>query len=151
MAYTVPSAADLIAFYPVFADVAPGTIAAHISRAATTAVDTTWLEADYSGAIIDHAAHTMALAGLEPQDEVTRYARAGVTGIRSGSFSAQFSDARVSAASGGGFDATAYGKAYKAALRRSKGGARIVSAPLGDDGWGATAICNDGTRLPWGS
>jgi len=149
MAYTVPTAADLTALYPAFAAVAEPTINAHIARASTQAVDTSWPEAEYGPAIIDYAAHTMALAGLEPQDETTRYARAGVTGIRSGSFSANFSDKRVAAASGGTLDATTYGQSYKRALRRVKGGPRVVpGAARADYGWCPTGILNDTRRLP---
>lgn len=151
MAYTIPTAADLIALYPAFADVAEATITAHITRASTQAVDTSWAEVDYAPAITDYAAHTMALAGLGVQDETDRYARKGVTGIRTGNFSAQFSDKRVAKASGGGLDATSYGQEYKKALYRNKRGARVIPGRAAcDDGWGPTGRTVDGTVLPWG-
>lgn len=128
MAYDIPTAADLTAFYPAFAAVNPVTITQHITRASVDAVDTSWSEASYAGAIIDYAAHTMALVGLGEQDETAKYARAGVTGIRSGNFSANFSDKKVSKSSGGTLDATPYGQSYKRALRREKGGPRVVPA-----------------------
>lgn len=149
MAYDIPTAADLIALYPAFTDVAEATITAHITRASTQAVDTSWAEVDYAPAIIDYAAHTMALAGLGAQDETAKYARAGVTGIRTGNFSANFSDKRVAKASGGGLDATTYGQSYKLALRRNKGGPRVVPGRAADcDGWCPTGQTVDGT--PWG-
>lgn len=151
MAYDIPAATDLTALYPAFASVPVPTINAHIARASTQAVDTSWSEADYAPAIIDYAAHTMALAGLGVEDETAKYARAGVTGIRTGSFSASFSDKRVGKASGGTLDATTYGQSYKLALKRNKGGPRVVpgAAPC-DDGWGPTGRLVNGARLPWG-
>jgi len=149
MAYTIPTAADLKALYPAFADVADVTVDAHINKAATQAVDTSWPEAEYSPAIIDYAAHTMSLAGLGAQTEVESYARAGVTGIRSGNFSANFSDRKVGRASSGGLDATSYGQSYKRALKRVKGGLRVAVAAACPDGWGPTAQQNDGGTLPW--
>jgi hypothetical protein len=82
---------------------------------------------------------------------VERYARAGLTRIRSGSFDAGFSDKRVAAASGGKLDATPYGQSYKALLRKNKGGPRVMpgAAPL-EDGWGPTGRLINGARLPWG-
>jgi len=149
MAYTVPTAADLKAYYPEFADVADVTVTARITRAATTAADNSWPEAYYGPALIDYAAHTMALDGMAKEDETAKYARAGVTGIRTGQFSANFSDARVAKASGGGLDATRYGQSYKQLLRKAKGGPRVV--PAGNRecaGWGPTARQNDLLRLP---
>jgi hypothetical protein len=152
LAYTIPTAADLKALYPAFADVADATVDAWIAKASTEAVDTSWQEIDYAPAIIDYAAHRMALLGLGVQSEVEGYARAGLTGIRSGSFSANFSDKKVSKASGGSLDATAYGQSYKLLLRRNKGGPRVVpgAAPI-DDGWGPTGRLVNGAHLPWGS
>lgn len=151
MAYTVPTAADLKATYPAFADVSDATVGVHISRASTTAVDTSWPEAEYAPAIIDYAAHTMSLAGIGVQTEAAGYARSGVNRVRSGSFEVQLDSARVAKASGGSLDATSYGQSYKAALRRAKGGPRIVPGPAPiDDGWGPTGRLVNGARLPWG-
>lgn len=150
MAYTVPTAADLKATYPAFADVPDATVDVHISRASTTAVDTSWPEAEYVPAIIDYAAHTMTLAGIGKQTEVEAYARTGLTRIRSGSFDASFSDSRVSKASGGKLDATSYGQAYKAALKRAKGGPRVVPGRGAcDDGWGFVQRLNNQATAPW--
>lgn len=149
MAYEIPTAADLKALYPAFDAVADATVNAHIARASTQAVDTSWAEIDYAPAITDYAAHTMALAGLGVQSETDKYARAGVTGIRTGNFSANFSDKRVSKASGGGLDATTYGQSYKLALRRNKRGPRVVPGRAADcDGWCPTGQTVDGS--PWG-
>lgn len=150
MAYTVPTAADLKATYPAFADVADATVDVHIARASTQAVDTSWPEAEYGPAIIDYAAHTMSLAGLGVQTEVEGYARMGLTRIRSGSFDASFSDKRVAKASGNKLDATAYGQSYRAAVRRVKGGPRVVPGRAAcDDGWGFVQRTNDQATAPW--
>lgn len=150
MAYTIPTAADLKATYPAFADVNDATVGVHITRASTTAVDTSWPEAEYAPAIIDYAAHTMSLAGIGKQTEVEGYARTGLTRIRSGSFDASFSDKRVAKASGGKLDATTYGQSYKAALKRAKGGPRIMPGGAAcDDGWGFVQRTNGQATAPW--
>jgi hypothetical protein len=100
MAHEVPTAADLKARYPAFADVADATVDIHIADASTTGVDTSWLEADYAPAISALAAHNMALLNIGAHGEAAGYARQGLTRIRSGSFDASFSDKAVSRASG---------------------------------------------------
>jgi len=127
MAYTIPTAADLIAKYPAFADVATATVDAHIADASVQAVDTSWPEEYYAAAIAAKAAHEMALLGLGVQSESSGYAAAGVTSIRSGNFQASFSADAVKKASDGGLDATAYGRAYKSLLRKAKGGPRVIA------------------------
>lgn len=127
MAYDIPTAADLIARYPAFADVAVATIDVHIGDASTSAVDTSWTEADYAPAIAAKAAHEMALLGLGEQGEAAGYAAAGLTSVKSGNFQASFSADKVKKASGGTLDATPYGQAYKRLLRKNKGGPRVVA------------------------
>lgn len=127
MAYTIPTAANLIARYPAFAAVATATIDVHIADAATDAVDTSWPEALYAPAIAAKAAHEMALLGLGEQGEAAGYAAAGVASIRTGNFQASFSQGSVDRASRGGLDATPYGRAYKRLLRNAKGGPRVVA------------------------
>jgi len=127
MAHTVPTAADLIALYPAFADVATGTINAHIATASTTAVGTEWPEAYYAPAINAKAAHEMALLGLGTRSQAAGYAADGVTRIKSGDFEASFSNDAVAQASAGGLDSTPYGRAYRLLLRKAKAGPRIVA------------------------
>ena len=127
MAYEIPTAADLIARYPAFADVAPATIDVHIADAAQTAVDKSWAEPDYAPAIASKAAHEMALLGIGEQGEAAGYAAAGVSRIRSGNFDASFETGAVARAAAGGLDATPYGRAYKRLLRANKGGPRVVA------------------------
>lgn len=148
MAYTVPTAADLIARYPAFSAVPSATIDVHIGDASTQAVDTSWAETDYAAAIAAKAAHEMALLGLGEQGEAAGYAAAGVTQIRSGNFQASFSGDAVKKASGGGLDATPYGRAYKRLLRKNKGGPRLAGGGVSVDPWGPLALQNNGLLLP---
>lgn len=148
MAYTIPTAEQLIARYPAFAAVAVATIDVHIGDASTQDVDTSWPEAQYAPAIAAAAAHRMALLGIGEQSEVERYAAAGLSSIRTGDFQASFNDTKVRRSSGGGWDATPYGRAYKTLLRSAKGGPRVVGALRGSGGWGPTAQQNDGQLLP---
>lgn len=146
--YDTPTPAQLITRYPAFADVAPETIAVHIADA-LAGVDTSWLAADYEPAVSSLAAHNMALLGIGETDERTGYARAGVSSIKDGAFSVSFNDKTVAAASGGGFDATPYGRAYKVLLRRNRGGPRLVGGAAQPTGWGPLAQLNNGGIVPW--
>lgn len=149
MAYEMPTAADLIARYPAFANVAPATIDIHLGDAAKSGVDTSWRADDYAPAIVHLAAHNMALLDIGEHGEAAGFARAGVTRIRSGNFDAAFSEQRVNAASGGGFDATPYGRQYKTLLRKNKAGPRVVGPRPGAGDWGHIGQLNDGGYTPW--
>lgn len=148
MAYDVPTAAALKALFPAFAAVADATVEAHIAQAATTAADDSWPEAEYGPGVMEFAAHRMALLSIGAHGEVAGYVQAGVTGIKTGNFEARFNERTVGRASGGKLDATPYGQAYQARLRRVKGGPRIVAGREGDGGWSPTARTNDLTYLP---
>lgn len=150
MAYDIPTAADLKARYPAFAAVADATVDIYIADAASAGVDTSWGEADYAPAIAALAAHNMALLGIGESSEAEGYARIGVTSVRSGQFSVGLSADKVKAASGGTFDATAYGQAYKRLLRKNKGGPRVVTGTVDADGYGPLAQQNNGRVVPWG-
>jgi len=150
MAHEVPTAADLIARYPAFTAVAVETIDVHIADAAATGVDTSWPEADYAPTIAMLAAHNMALLGIGDHGESAGWARQGLSEVASGNFRAKFNDRTVAAAAGGGLNATPYGRAYAKALRRVKGGPRMVGGGAAPGGWGPTAQQNDGGILPWG-
>lgn len=148
MAYDVPTAASLKALYPAFAAVADATIDAHLTRASTEAADTSWPEAEYGPAVIDYAAHRMALLDIGAHGEVAGYVQAGVTGIKTGNFEARFNERTVGKASAGKLDATPYGRAYQAALHRVKGGPRVLGGVRPDGGWFPTGRTNDLTPLP---
>lgn len=148
MAYTEPTPDDLKARYPAFADVADATVQVYLDDTVTS-VDGSWREADYIPAKVAKAAHEMALVGIGKRSEAEGWAAAGLNRIQSGNFNASFSDAKVSAASGGTLKATPYGQAYLRILKRNKGGPRVVPARLPAGGWGPTAQQNDGGILPW--
>lgn len=150
MAYEIPTAAELIARYPAFAAVPGATIDIHLADAAANGADTSWVEADYAPAVIALAAHNMALLNIGDHGEAAGFARAGLTRIRTGNFDAAFSEGKVAAASGGGFDATPYGQIYKRLLRKNKAGPRVLGARPGAGDWGHIYQHNDGSYTPWG-
>ena len=88
MPYIVPAPADLVARFPAFAAVPPATLAQALAEAQSR-VDTTWLPADYTIAIMLLSAHTMTLDGLGTGAEAASAAAGtlGYTSLRSGSLS----------------------------------------------------------------
>lgn len=147
--YETPGPQDLIARYPAFVAVPYNTLAVHIADAAASGVDTSWAVGDYAPAILALAAHNMALLGIGEHGETAGYARQGVTGLRDGAFSVQFSDKAADRASGGAFNATPFGRVYAVYLRRNRGGPRLVGGGVRPDGWGALGIQNNGGIVPW--
>lgn len=121
MAYTVPSAANLKTRYPAFAAVADATVEYWIADAQRF-VDTTWREVDYAPALMARAAHEMALGGIGAGSGIPE----GVTSFKSGSFSANISDAAAQASVKGGLQATRYGREFAAIMRRNFAGPRLV-------------------------
>lgn len=146
--YQAPRPQDLTARYPAFADVPYDTIGIHLTDA-QGGVDTSWAAADYAPALMALAAHNMTLLGIGTVTESEAYARAGVSSIRDGNFSASFNDKCVQGANGGGLNSTHYGRLYLTMLRRNKGGPRLVGGPIADDGWGALGQQNNGSVVPW--
>ncbi len=145
MAYTEPTVADLVTRYPAFALVPISTVEMYLADAAGGA-DDSWLEADFIPGRVALAAHMMAVTGLGTQTEVQKFAAAGLRSVRSGSFSADFTDSAASRAAGGGLDATPYGRAYKVLLKRNRGGPRLVGGGIASAAWGDYGgICNDGS------
>lgn len=130
MAYEIPTAAELQAKYPAFADVASATIDVHVADAAATAVDTAWREADYAPAIMAFAAHRMAGLAIGAHGQAAEYARQGVTNLRSGSFAVSLDADKAKAAAAGALSATPYGQEYKRLLLMNRSGPRVVRAAL---------------------
>lgn len=128
MAYTEPTARDLVTRYPAFSGVPVDTVETYLGD--TGEVGTNWAEADYIPAKCALAAHKMALLGIGSRTEAEGYAAAGVNRVKSGNFEVSFSDSRVAKASGGGLDATIYGTIYKRLLRRNQAGPRVIGAGL---------------------
>ena len=143
MAYVVPTAADLKARFPAFADVLDATVNLYIADAQ---VDETWLEADYAPAIMAWAAWAMTDFGIGTGGEVAGYIGSGVTKLKSGTLDVSFSD---KASSASGYETNVYGRQYLMLLRKNKGGPRVIRGNPGDCGWGPTGILNNGGILPW--
>lgn len=131
--YGAPRAADLIALYPAFAEVSAGTIEAWILRVIGRDVDESWSEADYPSAIIAAAAHRMALAGVAgiSGSATGAYAASGVTSFKSGTFDVSFDADAVKRISGGGWNATTYGRDYLDLLARRGHGAGVTAVGCG--------------------
>ena len=113
MAYSKPTLSEFRTKYPVFAAVADETVQAWIDEGDTETSQ--WSDADRARAVMLYAAHRMAEGGALSGG----VALAGVTSFRSGAFSAQVSDA---AANRTGFEATVYGREFRALLRRNFAG-----------------------------
>lgn len=148
MAYDVPTAATLKATYPAFAGVADATVDIHLATASTTAVDTSWREADYAPAIVAFAAHRMALLNIGDHGQVAGYARQGVTSLRSGSFGVSLDPDKAKAAASGSLDATPYGQEYKRLLGMNKSGPRVLGGNLSGGGTWPFYRQNDGLVIP---
>lgn len=121
MAYVLPVASDLQARYPAFTDVADDTITYWIADSQRF-VDESWSEGDYAPALLSLAAHNMAIAGLGADAASLAGVPAGITGMKSGSLSLNFTPEAANARMSGDFPATRYGQEYLALLRRNKGG-----------------------------
>lgn len=128
MAYTQPDAATLKLRFPAFAAVPDETVEYWLADARLIVTDS-WIEADRAPAEMALAAHNMAMNGLGTAGgAVGQLAAMGVTDFRSGAMSASFDAETVRAANAGGYEATRYGVAFRAFLRRNKGGPFTVGA-----------------------
>lgn len=126
--YAKPTAAHLIARYPAFAAVAAQTIFYWLTDAERY-VDDSWTEGDYAAALMALAAHNMMLGGLGTDAVTLASVPAGITAMKSGSLSLNFSDAAARDRISGAYGSTRYGAEYLALLRRNRGGPRV--APTG--------------------
>lgn len=124
--YTKPLPQHLIARYPAFADVPTATIQYWLTDAERF-VDESWSEGDYAAALMALAAHNMTLAGLGTEAAATADIPAGVTSIKSGSFSATFADGVATDRVTGALASTRYGAEYAGLLRRNRGGPRVTA------------------------
>src|SRR5687768_1299820 len=123
MAYTTPTADELQAAFPAFADVDDAVVTFNITRA-NRSIDSSWTEGDYATAIMLLACHYMVLAGLGTGAEAAVNAQglAGFTSIRSGSLSLS----RGATSQGGGGEVPAeyagsvYGQQFYWLMRQNK-------------------------------
>lgn len=121
MAYTDPTASDLKARFPAFADVADATIEQWIGDAARV-VDESWPEASYAPAKMAHAAHMMIEVGVLTTGAIP----AGVTSFKSGTFSASVSEELAGAT---GLASTSYGRQFIVMRAAAFGGPRLAWEP----------------------
>lgn len=117
--------------YPAFAAVSDATITYWLTDAARI-VTPDWGDEQEAGALA-LAAHNMAttpgvVAGsADPMEAALAKVQAsGVTSFRSGSFSANVSEAAVASQIAGGYASTVYGREFAIMLRRNTGGPMLV-------------------------
>jgi len=115
---TPPTAATLKTRYPAFTAVADATVDYWINDGLRF-VPEAWGADDYAVGLMTYAAHNMGLGGLGTDAS----SGAGVTSVKSGTFSATISEAQANAK---GYAATRYGHDFAAIQRRHNGGPRYV-------------------------
>jgi hypothetical protein len=131
--YAKPSAAHLIMKYPAFGATPPATVAFWL-KDAERYVTTVWGESDYAAGLMALAAHNMAMAGLGSDTSALAGIPAGVTAMKSGSLSLNFTPEAANARLGGGLDASRYGTEYMALLRRNRAGPLVTGTGMTSDG-----------------
>ena len=113
---TAPTIADFRARYPAFAAVADASIQYWLTEGFGEV--SAWADTDQPRGAMAYAAHKLAgQTGATPE---------GVTGFKSGTFSAQLSE---QAANRTGFHATVYGREFLDLARRSFAGPRLAWTP----------------------
>ena len=115
---TAPTIADFRARYPAFAAVADASVTYWLTEG--FAEVSAWADADQPRGAMAYAAHKLAEQG---NGGATAQ---GVTGFKSGTFSASISEA---AANRTGFHATIYGREFLDLARRSFAGPRLAWTP----------------------
>lgn len=106
--------------YPVFDTATDGQISYWLADGGSQV--SAWREGDQQAGRLAYAAHKLAEAGVGGAGAIP----AGVTGFRSGAFSAQVSDA---VASRTGFKTTIYGREFLAIAKRNFAGPRLAWTP----------------------
>lgn len=120
MAYTAPTASDLIQRFPTFAGVDEDAIA-RVLLEAEGRVNESWSEADWTLGQLLYAAHVLTMDGLGASTEVQL---AGFRRIKVGSLELE----RAASASSGGtlLGSTSYGQRYLGMAARYGAGAVLV-------------------------
>lgn len=128
MAYTAPTASDLIARFPAFAAVDTDVISTALDEAANASDDSWVTEVDYRLARMLYAAHNLTIDG-HGTGMMAEMASAGALGfsrVKSGELEFQ-ADASGGA---GGISSTTYGRRYMELLRRNRGGAFCANSTI---------------------
>ena len=132
MPYTVPTRAQFLARFPVFAESPEAQIDALLLEASNS-VDSTWTEPDYQPAIMYLAAHLLATdnSGEDEQIEIGSAGSGGgqLTSESYGGMSASYAAptfAQGSLSSDDEYGTTVYGRRYLALLQRNRGGPIVV-------------------------
>lgn len=115
---TAPTIADFRTRYPAFAAVADATVEYWLDEG--FAEVSAWRDADQPRGALAYAAHKLAEGGAAAT------VAQGVTGFKSGTFSAQVSE---QAANRTGFHATLYGREFLQLAKRNVGGPRLAYVP----------------------
>lgn len=125
MSFDAPTAAEFKARFPDFASVDDTLVDLFIGES-SSAVDASWIEADYQIARMFHAAHAMTLEGhgTSPQ---SKFAKMGdFSRVKSGDLELQRSSAQAgSGAAGETLTKTTYGQRFLELRRRSFPGVAI--------------------------
>lgn len=139
MAYNAPTAADLKAKYPAFANVPDATVALYITDAGRL-VDASWTDGDYATGIMLYAAHLMTLSGLGAgaEAQVNAQGLAGFKSIRSGSLSLERGSTSGADGVPSEFAGSQYGAQFFALLKRNKPAVAVANggAPSLSEGYG---------------
>jgi hypothetical protein len=126
--FAKPGPAHLAMKYPAFASVAASTIQFWLTDAERYVTEA-WSERDYAAGLMAFAAHNMAVAGIGTAATALTGIPAGVTAMKSGSLSLNFTPEAANARLTGDLSGTPYGQEYVALLRRNRAGPLV--APTG--------------------
>lgn len=127
--YVKPVPGNLVARYPAFASVPTNTVQSWLTDAERYVTDV-WSEGDYPIGLMALAAHNMALAGLGADAAAFSGVPVGITSMKSGSLSLNFTPQAANARLVGDLTATRYGQEYSALLQRNRGGPRVADSGI---------------------
>jgi hypothetical protein len=130
MTYTLPTADQLQAAFPAFADVPDATVDFWIERAARM-VDTTWMEDDYQFAIMLLACHYMVGIGLGTgaQAQANLNGMSAYQTIRSGLLTLSRGSTSLSDTAPSPWGDTPYGVAWYWLAKRNKPAVAVAVGP----------------------
>lgn len=122
MAYTIPTYADFIARFPIFADREQTTIELLLAESAGN-IDETWIEKDYAPAIMYLTAHNLALDNSADGEAVEIGGQSAIASESFGGMSISYANSGAGASdsvSKTQWGLTAYGRRYYNLLQKNK-------------------------------